>query len=79
MTAEHLRPVLGLRMMLHDSGVCARASLVGHPGGNFAGYSHGQITALQKPTGGVRGIVAGDIVRRNWPQQLNVQRPSNTL
>ena len=48
-------------MTLNDSGMChfARASQR-----QFCRLRMGRITALQKPTGGVRGIVAGDIIRR---------------
>ena len=52
MTAEHLRPVLeSSRDAERFWNMCQS-------------FRMGRITALQKPTGGVRGIVAGDIIRR---------------
>ena len=65
MTAEHLKPLLA------DT-VCTR--LFGEVTGQFAGglmpeevlqaVKLGRMTALAKPDGGVRGIVAGDVFRR---------------
>ena len=51
MTTEHLRP-------LHDD---ARAQI---PDVAVRMVRLGRLTALSKPDGGVRGIVAGDVIRR---------------
>ena len=65
MTSEHLRPLLDneqdtLRFWRFAQDL-ARAAV---PGANVEVVRLGGMTALQKPSGGVRGIVAGDIVRR---------------
>ena len=62
MTAEHLRPVLESP---HDAArfMCQSFARGDIPEEILQAFRMGRITALQKPTGGVRGIVAGDIVR----------------
>ena len=65
MTAEHLRPLLNAPRILHllfrASESLAAAQV---PQSTVDVLKLGRITALQKARGGVRGIVAGDIVRR---------------
>ena len=65
MTAEHLRPVLESP---HDVArfwsMCQSFARGDIPEEILQAIRMGRITALQKPTGGVRGIVAGDIARR---------------
>ena len=65
MTAEHVKPLLE-----NDNdaeSLCQVAELLcrGHiPSEVLSVIRMGRLTALQKPTEGVRGIVAGDILRR---------------
>ena len=65
MTAEHLRPLLNATRILHllfrASESLAAAQV---PQSTVDVLKLGRITALQKARGGVRGIVAGDILRR---------------
>ena len=65
MTTEHLRPLLddmrSLHLFFRVSERLARAQI---PEGVVDLLRLGRITALSKPDGGVRGIVAGDVVRR---------------
>ena len=65
MTADHLFPILESET---DSELLTRvASTLATgcvPGEVLQGLRLGQITALKKPDGGVRGIVVGDIFRR---------------
>ena len=65
MTTEHLRPLLddmrSLHLFFRVSERLARAQI---PEGVADLLRLGRITALSKPDGGVRGIVAGDVVRR---------------
>ena len=65
MTADHLRPVLENRRDTHLlftlGEKLARAEI---PDSIVEAIRLGRLTALQKPSGGVRGIVAGDILRR---------------
>ena len=65
MTADHLRIILESE---HDTALFCRAAQI-WPGHKFASdvleFSRkGRLTALQKPRGGVRGIVCGSVVRR---------------
>ena len=65
MSAEHLRPVLEAPRVLHSFfRVAESLATTQVPQEVVDGLRLGLITALQKPTGGVRGIVAGDIIRR---------------
>ena len=64
-TAEHLRPLLDS----HRDGqrfwrVCEGFARAEMPIEVLQALRIGRMTALQKPTGGVRGIVVGDFVRR---------------
>ena len=65
MTSEHLRPLLDrpadLHLLFQVSEILARGEVSGYVAGIIR---LGRLTALQKPGGGVRGIVAGDILRR---------------
>ena len=47
--------------------------------GIWQGFRFGRVTALQKPDGGIRGIIVGDIIRRliaphNCPADLQTKR-----
>ena len=65
MTAEHLRPVLEFsRDAERFWSMCQSFARGDVPEEILQAVRMGRITALQKPTGGVRGIVAGDIIRR---------------
>ena len=70
MTAEHLKPTLDSArdagLLCHAAELMARAAI---PEEVLKAIRMGQMTALQKPTGGVRGIVAGDIIRRRATNQ----------
>ena len=73
MTSEHLRPLLDNHgTFLADGQELARAET---PGVVVDAIRLGRITVLSKPSGGVRGIVSGDIIRRlvarTVAQQLN--------
>ena len=65
MTVEHLQPLLGhprdLRSFFRASEQLSRARV---PHSIREAVRLGRLTALQEPNGSVRGIVAGDIVRR---------------
>ena len=65
MTTEHLRPLLsdcrGMRLLFHLGENLARGHV---PEVAVSMVRAGRMTALKKPDGGVRGIVAGDVVRR---------------
>ena len=65
MTAEHLRPSLE---NVHESHLsCELGSQLAKaqtPPCIVDAVRLGRLTALQKPTGSVRGIVVGDMVRR---------------
>ena len=65
MTMEHLRPLLDDARSLHSfflvAEQLARAQV---PDGVVDFVRLGRLTALTKPDGGVRGIVAGDVVQR---------------
>ena len=64
MTADHLQPLLDTgrdtSLLFRFVSVLARGQA---PDAAVDGV-RGRITALQKPDGGVRGIVVGDILRR---------------
>ena len=65
MTTEHLRILLDDESdakLLHS--VCNSFAQADVPESSLRAFRLGRITALQKPIGGVRGIVAGDVVRR---------------
>ena len=75
MTAEHLRPVLeSSRDAERFWSMCRSFARGDIPEEFLQAVRMGRITALQKLTGGVRGIVAGDIIRgfvaRTIAQQL---------
>ena len=65
MTNEHLRPLLDnpsdMHLFFRVAELLARGDV---PEGVALILRRGRMTALQKPAGGVRGIVAGDVVRR---------------
>ena len=65
MTVEHLQPLLDhpghLQRFFKACEQLVRAQI---PHAIQACIRLGRLTALQKPNGGVRGIVSGDIVRR---------------
>ena len=65
MTTEHLRPLLddvrGMRLL---SCLASNLAVVDVPEVAVQMVRVGRLTALAKPDGGVRGIVAGDVVRR---------------
>ena len=65
MTMEHLRPLLDNPPAMHSFFLMAEQfSKALTPKCVVDGLRMGRITALQKPNGGVRGIVAGDAIRR---------------
>ena len=74
-TAEHLKPILDsardAELLCQAAELMARASI---PEDVLQAIRMGRMTALQKPTGGVRGIVAGDTIRelvsRTMAQQI---------
>ena len=73
MTADHLRPILESEA---DTAALARMAIARAdiPPPILTALRMGQLTALQKPTGGVRGIVTGEVFRhlvaRSIAQQL---------
>ena len=74
MTVEHLQPLLGhprdLRSFIRASEQLSRARV---PHSIREAVRLGRLTALQKPNGGVRGIVAEDIVRRIVARTMSQQ------
>ena len=76
MTSEHLRPLLSkpddVHLLFRMGEQLARAQV---PNVVIDAIRMGRMTALSKPDGGVRGIVAGDIMRRlvgrTIAQQIN--------
>ena len=68
MTADHLRPLLDSQ---HDAEkfcrVCEGFARAEIPDEVLQVLRIGRMTALQNPTGGVRGIVVGDSVRSGGP------------
>ena len=65
MTAEHVKPILDntrdTELFCQVGEHWARGEI---PGDVLHAMRMGRMTALQKASGGVRGIVAGDMVRR---------------
>ena len=74
MTMEHLRPLLedmrGLRLLGEVVERLARAEV---PPEVMRLVRGGRLTALAKPDGGVRGIVAGDVIRRLVARTMSQQ------
>ena len=74
MTVEHLQPLLDhprdLQAFLHAVEKVSRAHI---PRAIQEAIRLGRLTALQKRDGGVRGIVAGDIVRRLVARTMSQQ------
>ena len=74
MTVEHLQPLLDhprdLQAFLHAAEKVSRAHI---PPAVQEAIRLGRLTALQKANGGVRGIVAGDIVRRLVARTMSQQ------
>ena len=65
MTAEHLRPLLDSEADCEKFWFLCQAFAQAHiPEEVVTAVRMGRITALQKPSGGIRGIVVGDLVRR---------------
>ena len=65
MTADHLRPLLDVSAdSLVLGQVAALFSRAQVPPEIMDALGAGRLTALQKPDGGVRGIVVGEIFRR---------------
>ena len=65
MTAEHVRPLLeSTRDCDRFWSMCQSLARGSIPDEIIATIRMGRMTALQKPSGGVRGIVVGDFVRR---------------
>ena len=65
MTNEHLRPLLDSERDMHLFFRVAELLARGDVPENVASVLRkGRLTALQKPGGGVRGTVAGDVIRR---------------
>ena len=65
MTTEHLRPMCSDLRVLHKFFLVAEKMARGEvPQSVVKMIRLGRMTALSKPDGGVRGIVAGDVVRR---------------
>ena len=78
MTNEHLRPLLDNPRELHLFFRVAELLARGQVPENVASVLRkGRMTTLQKPGGGVRGIVAGDVVR--WNDFNSWQRLSRVL
>ena len=74
MTAEHLRPLLesekDMTLFWQLAQDLARAAV---PDVIVDSVRLGRITALQKPNGGVRGIIAGDMIRRLVARTMSQQ------
>ena len=74
MTADHLRPLLECgqdsELLWRLCQGLARAEV---PAEVLRVVNMGRITALQKPTGGIRGIVVGDILRRLVARTISQQ------
>ena len=65
MTTEHLRPLLDSQRDMHlFHEVCQQLARAEVSQTIVDAIRLGRITALTKPNGGVRGIVAGDVIRR---------------
>ena len=80
MTVEHLQPLLfhprDLRSFIRASEQLSRERV---PHSIREAVRLGRLKALQKPNGGVRGIVAGDIVRRIVARTMSQQLMSEVL
>ena len=63
MTVEHIRPLLA-RILHSFFQMCERLAQANVPQVVVEAVRVGRMTALRKPDGGVRGIVAGDVIRR---------------
>ena len=74
MTSEHLRPLLqsekDMTLFWQIAQDLARAAV---PDVIVDSVRLGRITALQKPNGGVRGIIAGDMFRRLVARTMSQQ------
>ena len=74
MTTEHLRPLLpdhgGLHLFFR---ICERLARAEVPDAVVNIIRMGRLTVLSKPDGGVRGIVAGDVVRRLVARTMSQQ------
>ena len=72
MTTEHLRPLLeggrGLRLLGEVAERLARAEV---PAEVMRLVRGGRLTALAKPDGVVRGMVAGDVIRRSVARTMS--------
>ena len=65
MTTEHLRPLLDSQRDMHlFHEVCQQLARAEVSQTIVDAIRLGRMTALTKPNGGVRGIVAGDVIRR---------------
>ena len=65
MTVEHLQPLLDHPRALHSMFLLAeRLARADVPPSIVDAIRQGRLTALRKPSGGVRGIVVGDVIRR---------------
>ena len=65
MTVEHLQPLLDHPRALHNMFLLAeRLARADVPPSIVDAIRQGRLTALRKPSGGVRGIVIGDVIRR---------------
>ena len=65
MTTEHLRPLLENPQSLHSFFLmCEKLSKANVPPVVVEAIRVGRLTALRKPDGSARGIVAGDVIRR---------------
>ena len=74
MTTEHLRPLLDERRALHLFFLVARKlARADVPDAIVDLIRVGRLTSLTKPDGGVRGIVAGDVVRRLVARTISQQ------
>ena len=77
MTAEHLKLLLDspadMHLFFREAEMLARGEI---PDGVARIIRRGRMTALQKAGGGVRGIVAGDIVRRLVARTISQQLSS---
>ena len=74
MTVEHLQPLLDhskdAKQFFQVAELLSRAKV---PASVRDAVKLGRLTALRKPDGGVRGIVAGDIVRRFVARTMSQQ------
>ena len=74
MTVEHLRPLLDEPGALHTFFLIGeKLAHAQVPGSVVDIVRMGRLTALSKPDGGVRGIVAGDVIRRLVARTISQQ------